>query len=170
MEDKDILKERFAKWWPDIYKSIQSTISKYMAVYGIEHLPDRVDFVQEIAVAGYLRMLSDKPPLMPIGFSELRAWCVKRTLWMLLNWSRRTRRRQRSVPLTNHRKLEGGGHESIEMAEIIEKLPERQKEAIVLRMDGYSYEEIAEKLGVEESTVRSSVRHARVRIANELAK
>ena len=51
----------------------------------------------------------------------------------------------------------------------IENLPKDQRDVIVLRdLDGLSYQEISDKLGVEIGTVRSRISRGRERIKNIL--
>ncbi len=51
----------------------------------------------------------------------------------------------------------------------IESLPKDQRDVIVLRdLDGLSYQEISDKLGVEIGTVRSRISRGRERIKNIL--
>jgi RNA polymerase sigma-70 factor (ECF subfamily) len=45
--------------------------------------------------------------------------------------------------------------------EILATLPERQREVMAWLYDGYSSQEIAERLKMQPSTVRSTIRHAR---------
>ncbi|AZR73789.1 hypothetical protein BBF96_10565 [Anoxybacter fermentans] len=57
-----------------------------------------------------------------------------------------------------------------EIQAVIDKLPDEQKEAIVLReFQGFSYEEIAEIVGVALGTVKSRISRARRNIREELS-
>jgi RNA polymerase sigma-70 factor (ECF subfamily) len=47
---------------------------------------------------------------------------------------------------------------------VLARLPERQRVVMAWSLDGYTHAEIAERLGVRQGTVRSTVRHARKRL------
>lgn len=47
---------------------------------------------------------------------------------------------------------------------VLERLPERQREVMAWSLDGFTHAEIAERLGVRQGTVRSTIRHARKRL------
>ena len=48
-----------------------------------------------------------------------------------------------------------------EILQLVDKLPERFKKAIRMRLDGYTYEEIAVELNVEIGTVKSRIHFGR---------
>jgi RNA polymerase sigma-70 factor (ECF subfamily) len=47
---------------------------------------------------------------------------------------------------------------------VLKRLPERQRVVMVWLLDGFTHAEIAERLGVRQGTVRSTIRHARKRL------
>ncbi|MGX1886301.1 RNA polymerase sigma factor [Streptomyces sp. NPDC055287] len=51
---------------------------------------------------------------------------------------------------------------------LISKLPERQQAVLAYSVDGATTREIAHRLGITEATVRSTLRHARTRLARML--
>jgi RNA polymerase sigma-70 factor (ECF subfamily) len=46
----------------------------------------------------------------------------------------------------------------------LKRLPPKQREVMQMRMDGYSYEEIAEKMGISPRTVQKHIELASIRI------
>ncbi|MEU3649391.1 sigma-70 family RNA polymerase sigma factor [Lentzea sp. NPDC034063] len=57
-----------------------------------------------------------------------------------------------------------------EIIELLGTLPQRQRVALAWWLDGFTTREIAEAMDMRESTVRSSIRHARNRLRNLLDK
>ena len=53
------------------------------------------------------------------------------------------------------------------MRDAIDQLPEVQRQAILLRMDGWKVKEIAERQGVSEGTVKSRLNYARIKLRKE---
>ncbi|MEV8440778.1 sigma-70 family RNA polymerase sigma factor [Actinosynnema sp. NPDC051121] len=62
------------------------------------------------------------------------------------------------------------GVELAETVREIARLPEQQRQTLVLKLLGYEDEEVAEKLGVKQATVRSNLTHARRKIVDYLAR
>ena len=50
----------------------------------------------------------------------------------------------------------------------MQKLPKRQNIALKLRIAGYKYEEIAEKMNISTGNVKNSIHQARKRLKKEL--
>lgn len=55
------------------------------------------------------------------------------------------------------------------ITEAIKKLPQNQREVLILRAEGYSYAEISEKLDVPQGTVMSRLNRARISLQEKLA-
>jgi RNA polymerase sigma-70 factor, ECF subfamily len=56
-----------------------------------------------------------------------------------------------------------------QLKKLIGELPERRREIFRLsRIDGHSYKEISEKLGISENTVDTQIRHALSYLRNHL--
>lgn len=62
------------------------------------------------------------------------------------------------------------GAELAETIGEIARLPEQQRQTLMLKLLGYDDEEVAEKLGVKPTTVRSNLTHARRKIVHYLAR
>ncbi|MEU1224696.1 RNA polymerase sigma factor [Streptomyces microflavus] len=58
--------------------------------------------------------------------------------------------------------------ESSDIIQVLKELPERQRQVLAWTLAGYSSSEISEILEVEQSTVRSTIRHARAYLARRL--
>jgi RNA polymerase sigma-70 factor (ECF subfamily) len=109
------------------------------------------------------------------GFPRMRAYAY-RTAYLKLLGHRRVANHDSS--LTNF-ELESeifASHNDasvgVELAETIReiaRLPEQQRQTLVLKLLGYDDEEVAEKLGVKQATVRSNLTHARRKIVGYLA-
>ncbi len=55
-----------------------------------------------------------------------------------------------------------------ELQQTVQKLPKRQNIALKLRIAGYKYEEIAEKMNISTGNVKNSIHQARKRLKKEL--
>ncbi|WP_372448616.1 RNA polymerase sigma factor [Streptomyces durocortorensis] len=60
--------------------------------------------------------------------------------------------------------------ESSDIIQVLKELPKRQRQVLAWTLSGYSPSEISEILEVEQSTVRSTMRHARAYLAKRLEK
>lgn len=97
---------------------------------------------------------------------DLRAWLHVIGLRLALNELRRRRRAAlawgrtpKSVPSTQ-----------VDLWESMQKLPVRERAALILSvLEGYTYAEIADKLGVPEGTVASWISRSKARLRKDLS-
>lgn len=115
----------------------------------------------------------DGPGDAAAGFPRLRAYAYTTAHFKARNHQRST---------THHEPLSGADLENalasrhdassgVEYAETMEqigRLPEQQRRTLQLKLDGYDDREIAARLGVERTTVRSNLVHARRKITDYL--
>lgn len=72
-------------------------------------------------------------------------------------------RLKREAERTKNRSLEWDLSNTA-VRDAINKLPEAQRQAIQLQMDGWKVKEIAERQGVSEGTVKSRLNYARIKL------
>jgi RNA polymerase sigma-70 factor, ECF subfamily len=116
------------------------------------------------------------------ALSNLRGW-VYQVARNYLRDERKSARRQRTVPLDDAMEREGrfadprGSPEHCALGEertrrlraAIEKLPQQERECILLRASGLRYREIAEVLGTNISSAGLLVRRAVARLTEDLS-
>jgi RNA polymerase sigma factor (sigma-70 family) len=108
-------------------------------------------------------------------FDKFLAYCLTRARWRAFDaWKKRPRERLES-DLSENERARVLGHpdpqdaeatlREHEMMDAVQQLPARSREVILLSASGMNSFEIAKRLGIEPTSVRSLLRHARYRIA-----
>lgn len=159
--------EQFVKWWTSAEPEI-------LAIGG-SYLGSRIaaeDIAQDVAYAAFSRFsLFD-------DFHAFRKWTKTRTMWLALD-TLRIRKREipasdlaidlRQIAHTWHTADSPGftGDERRFLFESIAKLAPKQQEVVLRKLQGHSTKDIAKKLGIERSTVRSLFRHAKHKLSQE---
>ncbi len=152
-----------------------------LALHLLGDAQEAMDLSQEV----FLRVFRTLPQFR--GQSSLRTWIYRIVLNQASNRQRWWRRRFRShqVPLDEHVENHGELPESRSFAmpdrvlqqnetaarvwAALAELPFDQRAAVVLReIDGLSYEEIAESLGIAVGTVKSRLARARLNLRGAL--
>lgn len=135
-----------------------------------------LDIVQELS----LRVL--ERPHSYRGARNLESYLLRSVLNMALNYRRDTGRRGKqavsaSLPdrMSGPDKIYEQSEQQIELMEALEKLPRRQKEAVMLRfMAGRQISEAADAMGISESSVKvhlaRGLQNMRKRLRNKIGK
>jgi len=144
--------------------------------YGITlDLEESSDIIQNVFLKAYLAIEKFK------GESSLYTWLRRITINESLNWRRKWKRRFR----WQHKSLDQDGEANVEVVdeengpeeiyrkkqfagfveEGLDSLPEKARAVIVLKeVEGLSYEEIGELLGISRGTVSSRIFYAREKL------
>ena len=153
----------------------------FKLAYGITLDPEESrDIVQDVFLKAFQNIESFR------GEASLSTWLHRITVNICLNWKRRWKRRFRS----RHQSIETeegkespelitdaenpehhvGGKQFMELfEEKFRELPEVARTVFVLKeLDGLSYEEIAQTLGIKKGTVSSRLFYARKRLQDAL--
>lgn len=155
-EDTD---ERFARWWSEVEPRVISLGERYLR--STDHARD---VAQDVALAAYLNFELFRDS------GHFAAWCLKRARWLALDRLRAAGRL--SELLTTEASVDTSQETQTWLAEVmdvVETLPTAQREALKLSVEGYDAAEIASRLGVTASTVRSLRRHARLNLLRRLS-
>ena len=166
-------------------RAYRELVSRYQAklknvAYGITLDPaESEDIVQDVFLKAFMGIDRFK------GDSSLYTWLRRITINESLNWLRKWKRRFR----WQHRSLEQDAEYNIERAseekgpenkyqekqlsesikEGLDKLPEKARAVLVLKdIEGLSYEEIGNMLGISKGTVSSRIFYAREKLRQYL--
>ena len=147
-----------------------------VACHLVKNREDACDITQEVFLKAYLAL-----PYFECR-CKFSSWLYRITQNTSLDFIRKTNRMQRETLPADEvsewivRDWEPSPDEALEQAEredalqkAIGQLSEKHQEVILLRdMQGYSYEEIADMLGLETGTVKSRLHRARRRLCKYL--
>jgi len=152
---------RFVEWWSAVEPSVLSLGRRLLGSSDAA-----ADVAQDVAVAALLAFESFRDP------THFRAWILNRTRWLGLDRIRLSRRdhagNQATAPeIPDAPEIPA---EVDEIIHLIDNLPERQRAALSGSIEGRTASETALRLGVTPATVRSLLRHARLRLARSLEK
>jgi RNA polymerase sigma factor (sigma-70 family) len=153
--------ELFTQWWSVVEPRLISLGERYLASAEAAR-----DLAQDVAIAAYRGFDSFRDQ------NHFNAWVLNRAKWFALDQIRSSRRASRFLwegvsPPDREAPLYLTAWLG-EVAEALDELPQAQKDALKLAVEGYSSHEIALRLGVTEATVRSLRRHARIRLLERL--
>jgi RNA polymerase sigma factor (sigma-70 family) len=143
------------RWLLDVKPEIERSASVIIG-------GDGQDIVQDVSVMAVLRESEFE------SYDEFRRWCFKRAHWLALDELARqswfARDSEKEIE-----KLEVTDKEPDRLAlyRAIELLPRKQKIVVRERIAGYLTAEIAERNGIEKSTVRSLWRHAKQNLVSQ---
>jgi RNA polymerase sigma factor (sigma-70 family) len=157
--------ETFKKWWLDVEKDVITIGRSFLG-----SLDAAYDIAQEVAIAAYRDFDCFN------NFKVFHKWVKVRTRWLALD---ELRYRKHEVLFSEFKHIENVEQADAEpsnfpednhrraLIEAIKKLPNRQKQVVIKKLNGSTNTEIAEELGIEPSTVRSLFRHAQVHLSQE---
>lgn len=151
----------FAKF----YKEAVPGLIAFLRLLGASY-PVAADCVQDT-------MLKALPPVWET-LTHPRAWC--RTTCLNLYRRRATRNREdpvADIELSDHPLISTDTdftalEEHFEVVRLLERLPLRRRQVMACVLDGASYDEIADALGMTPATVRSTHRYAKLDLARFL--
>jgi RNA polymerase sigma factor (sigma-70 family) len=152
--------ELFTQWWSVVEPRLMSLGERYLASAEAAR-----DLAQDVAIAAYRDFDSFKDQ------NHFTAWVLNRAKWFALDRIRSSRRSSflgEGVPTPGRVASQDLTAWLGEVTEALNELPQAQKDALKLTVEGYSSHEIALRLGVTDATVRSLRRHARVRLLQRL--
>ncbi len=147
--------ERFLAWWAPVEGTIVAIAMKILSSSDLA-----AEVAQDIAVAAWQgRSRFDTA-------EDLQRWCVKRGKWLALD---RFRLRKRRLGLLRRytarlRPPSPPADDILDLAEHVDRLPDRQRRVIKAYFEGRSDGQVAAELGVERATVRSLRRYALQRL------
>jgi RNA polymerase sigma-70 factor (ECF subfamily) len=119
------------------------------------------DLSQEVAVAALM-----KYPDFRNG-EHFAGWVMTRARWLALDRLRMERHAWplEAVPASQDAPAAEDDGALRDIFRAISRLPERQQVVTLRTIEGYSAAEIGRELGIAEATVRSLLRHARLKLA-----
>lgn len=128
---------------------------------------DREDLLQEIRVAIWLAIPAYD------GRSKASSYIYRVSLNRAISWRRRPQNRKgQTDSLEDHDRIADEPTETDPRLEIvyheIRQLPQAERALILLQLDGFSYREIAQTLGLTESNVGVRLNRIRTKLAEQL--
>lgn len=160
---ENLQREQFEGWWLESQKRLLARAT------WLTGSPDRgLDLVQDLAVLA-LRQFDRRPFSTAEEFSR---WAYLRLRWMALDRLRLNQRRGSESLSARVQDPPTSREVSAILLSALKRglrdLPTRQKTVLKRVWAGRTTREIAADLGITEATVRSSLRHARLRLAGHL--
>jgi RNA polymerase sigma factor (sigma-70 family) len=167
-----IQRDELIRWWA----SIEPGLVRFARSYGrdLERSRDAVQDLAVLVLKQYSKAL-DEPRENYVQFSgeeEFRRWVYARLHWIMLDRLRSTKPLLEPLELVPESSVPPDQEQVLIVGDILKLIgdfPRNQKIALCRLIEGRSKKEIAQELHVEEATVRSLQRHARIRLANLLA-
>lgn len=151
---------RDADW---LFREYHAPLVRYLT----RRLGDR-DWAEEVAQETFLRALRQE------GVSNERAWLFAVATNLVRDGARQESRRRRHLELLGAEEADRvaesadaamlRAEERAQARRALEVLPERDREALLLREEGLNYEEIAEALGLSVGSVGTTLSRARRRL------
>jgi RNA polymerase sigma-70 factor, ECF subfamily len=140
----------FAKLYPSLFRYLQ-------------RLTGDEDVAEDIAQESFVRLLRQSLPE-----DEVRPWLFTVAMNLVRDRARKSERRQRlltSAPnLVTRTPLPDEDMERAEriasVREILERLPERDRQLLLMREEGFKYDEIARVIGVAPASVGTLIARA----------
>jgi RNA polymerase sigma-70 factor, ECF subfamily len=140
----------FAKLYPSLFRYLQ-------------RLTGDEDVAEDIAQESFVRLLRQSLPE-----EEVRPWLFTVAMNLVRDRARKSERRQRlltSAPnLVTRTPLPDEDLERTEriaaVREVLEKLPERDRQLLLMREEGFKYDEIARVIGVAPASVGTLIARA----------
>lgn len=158
-------RNRVFESWIDAHKAI---LFKVARVYGATH-SDREDLFQEIALQVWHSVEAYR------GDCAATTWIYRVALNTALSWSRKERKhgqgRQDIEAATGLLTAPSGRDPRLEwIYQRIAELDEANRSLALLMLDGFSYHEMSEILGLSESNVGMKIHRIKASLAAQLAK
>ena len=149
---------RFAEWWSAVEPTVISLGRRLLGSTDAAR-----DLAQDVAVGALLRFDIFRDA------THFRAWILNRSRWLALDRIR-VHRRERANEHATAPGVEAYGvsPELDQIMRLIGALPERQQTVLLGSIEGRTASETAATLGVTPATVRSLLRHARLRLTRSM--
>lgn len=161
-EIEETLEKRYSRWVED-HRGLL-----FRVVHASERSPDdKSDLFQEILIQLWKSMPSFE------GRCKETTWIYRVALNTARAWRRsEKRRRERHEAIVSFTSLHGSGAESNplleQLYESIRQLPKAEGSLLLLHLDGLSYQEMAEVLGVSEGCIGVRLTRARKQLAETM--
>ena len=147
----------FAKLYPSLFRYLQ-------------RLTGDEDVAEDIAQESFVRLLRQSLPE-----EEVRPWLFTVAMNLVRDRARKSDRRQRLLTtapeLVTRRPLPDEDLERSErvatVRDVLERLPERDRQLLVMREEGFKYDEIARVIGVAPASVGTLIARALKKFAAE---
>lgn len=165
------LVEKIKRRDPDSMDALEKAFKGYLARYFHAKIPQYDKVAQENMIAetlctayGNIDQLNTPEAfvswLRSIAHSHIYHYHKKREIQRRRDERARVRQ---EAERAKHREPEWDLSDAA-VRDAIHKLPEAQRQAILLQMDGWKVKEIAERQGVSEGTVKSRLNYARIKL------
>lgn len=161
-------REQQFKEWVEKYKAILIRIVRSFAA----QLSDQDDLFQEILLQLWISLPKFK------GQSEESTWIYRVAFNTALTWKRSGKRKDRNLQLLPPEQVQDGcekktsqfGDEQVieRLYQSIHSLPIVDASLVLLALDGLSYKQMAEVLGITESSVGARLNRAKAKLAELL--
>lgn len=158
--------ESFTNWW----QGIAPTLLRTAIGYGLSR-ESAYDVVQDVAILA-LAKLEQEIEFFSQGKEALDRWALARLHWLTIDRFRAKRKHpQESLDNLALLATPANQEEAVLYQEIkaaVRKLPEQQRKVLELSLYGARTRVIAETLRIQESSVRSLLRYARLSLVRLL--
>ena len=142
----------------DLFQRLYPSLYRYL-----ERLTGEADAAEDIAQEAFVRLLRQ-----PLPEDEVRPWLFTVAMNLVRDRARKTDRRQRLLsgapPLVAAGQLPDDYVEQSERIQVVravlEKLPDRDRQLLLMREEGFKYEEIAAVVGVAPASVGTLIARA----------
>jgi RNA polymerase sigma-70 factor (ECF subfamily) len=142
----------------DLFQRLYPSLYRYL-----ERLTGDADAAEDIAQEAFVRLLRQ-----PLPEDEVRPWLFTVAMNLVRDRARKTERRQRLLsgapPLVTSGQLPDDHVEQSERIQVVravlEKLPDRDRQLLLMREEGFKYEEIAAVIGVAPASVGTLIARA----------
>ena len=142
----------------DLFQRLYPSLYRYL-----ERLTGDADAAEDIAQEAFVRLLRQ-----PLPEDEVRPWLFTVAMNLVRDRARKTERRQRLLsgapPLVTAGQLPDDHVEQAERIQVVravlEKLPHRDRQLLLMREEGFKYEEIASVIGVAPASVGTLIARA----------
>ena len=153
--------QQFTEWWAELEPRLLAVARRY----GTSR-EDSLDIVQDLAVLAIQnhQRFTEK--------EAFRRWAFARLHWLSLD-RRRLAVRDTDLSEAHIPAVDARQDNKVlvqEVVDLIERLPTRQREVVMMTMQGHSPAAIAEKMKITPATIRSLLRYGRNHLAALLAK
>ena len=140
---------RFREWWTQVFPGVRRSI---VSIVGSES----IDILQDVSLMAIQRFDEFE------DFETFKRWCFIRARWLSLDeLTRRGRYVDYSEQLVEDGQDEDRDRSLGELYKLIAKLPTQQRKVTRDRLQGFTIEEVAARLGISPSSVRSLWRFAK---------
>lgn len=148
--------ERFQDWWSNIAPKLANSARRIVGSQGLDVVQD----VGVLAVRNWGRFSQR---------DDFERWCYIRTKWLALDELARIKRQQGYGKIDSDQIASSPKEESIhDLEPLIQELPDRQRQVVLDKLAGYATKEIATRMEISESAVRSHWRFAQQNLVRKI--